>query len=226
MLRKAMYASLNESKKPSPSKLANHHSVTSIEISGSNDSQYSTTVDSKPEDRRTCVQSITPCDFDNNNGGSELGKSSDTNHSALKVCPEMKKKFRVSKEPSKLLNYVIKKKKEKRTNSRALLRTSSPTKLSESSETGFSTSLNEKSKKKKKRQRGALAVFVAMNKSAGGKIHKNHFSGSDKELLLKAKKKRRRKRKVLNNEVFSKTDGTGIASEELPVKKPRKDDKK
>ena len=221
-----MYASLNDSKKP-PAKLPNDHSATSSDTLNRNGSHDSTAVDSKEEELST-EQHVSPDELDNNNGGRESRKSIDANHPPLQACPETKKKIKISKEPSKLLNYVIKKKKEKRTNSRALIRTLSPAELSENAQTGFSGSLNGKVKKKKRRQRGALAVFVAMNKSAGGKaLNKNNFSKPEKEQLLKSKRKRRRRRKELfKNEICRQDDGAGVGSEESPPKKSRKEDKK
>ena len=225
MLRKAMYASLHESKRPL-TKFPNELSTTSSETLSRNGPHVFTVVDSK-EEELISKQHVSPDELDNNNGGGESGKNIDANHPSLQAYPEMKKKMKISKEPSKLLNYVIKKKKEKRTNSRALIRTLSPTKLSGNAETGFPGSLNGKSKKKKRRQRGALAVFVAMNKSAGGKIlSKNHFSKPEKEQLLKSKRKRRRKRKEFENEICSQGDGAGVGNEESPPKKSKKEDKK
>lgn len=222
MLRKAMYASLNDSKKPLPTKLPIHQLTLSSQDS-------SDVVHSKGQ--VSTSELINDDIVDSNNCGIDSAKciTGKSNHSVLKTYPELKKRLKISKEPSKLLNYVIKKKKEKRNNSRALLGTLSPTKVSENGETSFSSSPavngKPKTKKKKKRQRGALAVFVAMNKSVGGKIPKNHFSEPEKGLLLKNKKRRRRKRKAFKNDIFNKTDSAGAEDEDSPIKKSKIEDK-
>ena len=230
MLRRAMYASLAESKKPLPSKLPFHHSTTSSDTTSNDTSHDSASVTSKGEGISS-EQCSTPDELiDNNNSTSDSGQFT-TGQSIDTLNPPLgdqviKRKIKMSKEPSKLLNYVIKKKKEKRrTSLKTLLRTSSPTKLAGSSDPGFS-SPNVKSRKRR-RQRGALAVFVAMNKSAGGKINKNHFSEPEKELLgLKTKKKRRRKRKGFEAQICDSADGADAESKESPVKKSRKEEKK
>ena len=220
MLRRAMYASLNDSKKPLPTKLPIHQLTLSSQ--DSSDVAHSKGQVSTSELINDDIVDSNNCDIDS-------AKCFKSNHSVLKTYPELKKRLKISKEPSKLLNYVIKKKKEKRNNSRALLGTLSPTKVSENGETSFPSSPavngKPKTKKKKKRQRGALAVFVAMNKSVGGKIPKNHFSEPEKGLLLKNKKRRRRKRKAFKNDIFNKTDSAGAEDEDSPIKKSKIEDK-
>lgn len=215
MLRKAMYASLVESKKPSPLNKVPHsnHSATSSETASSSGSHDSTSVNCVKGDEIISRQHSTPDEFDNNNSPGETGQFS----VEQSIDSEIHKKI---KEPSKLLNYVIKKKKEKRTNSQNVFRTLSPTKLVGSGEGSFSAQ-NGKSKKRR-RQRGALAVFVAMNKSAGGKKNGKHFSGAEKD-ILKTKRRRRRKRRGLEAQILNRAD---TESEESPVKKLRKEDRK
>lgn len=254
MLRRAMYASLVESKKPSPSKLSGQHSMTSDERTVDDVSRNvgaESGIHVEAVNNKHCSSHD---EFDNNNkhGESELNK--DEHGVEVHAFPSLSnaktaKNKKTAKEPSKLLNYVIKKKKEKKTKLKALFRTASPSNLQTHSDTGmagFSTNeqgavsikrhspslpCNGKSEKRK-RQRGALAVFVAMNKSAGGKINNNH--GLSKELLLKTKKKRRRKRKNLESQgcqadSTANLDGSrqrGVESEESPVKKSRREEKK
>lgn len=252
MIRRAMYASLVESKKPSPSKLSQQHSTTINDRNSDNVSHDAISVKSNIEEvnDKHCSNHD---EFDNNNeaGQSEQNKDEQcvgthTIHSLGDAKTPKNKK--ASKEPSKLLNYVIKKKKEKKPKLKALFRTASPSNLlthSDTGVTGFSTNergavsikrrspslpCNGKSKKRK-RQRGALAVFVAMNKSAGGKLNNNH--GLSKELLLKTKKKRRRKKKNLESQGFQaeSMDGSGQHGVESEVhvssvKKSRREEKK
>ncbi|XP_078364902.1 uncharacterized protein LOC144649302 isoform X2 [Oculina patagonica] len=245
MLRRAMYASLVESKKTSPSKLSQHHSTTSNERTSDNDSRDSINVNSDVEEINSnhCKNHE---GFDNNNKAYQSEHVKDAQCTEAHVIPSVadnatSKNKKGSKEPSKLQNYVIKKKKEKKTKLKGLLRTTSPSNTQTQSDasgiTGFPTNKqgavsSGKAIKKKKRQRGALAVFVAMNKSAGGKLNNNH--GLDKELLLKNKKKRRRKRKNLESQAIQ-GDGavnvdcgkqSGVESEESPVKKSRKEERK
>lgn len=237
-----MYASLAESKKPSPSKLTQQHSTTSNERTSNDDSNDAINVNSTEGD-------ITSkhCDnhdgFDNNNQACQSEQMNDVQCTEAHVLPSFVdpttlKNKKVSKEPSKLLNYVIKKKKEKKTKLQALFRTTSPSNPQTQSDitglAGFSANKqgamsNGKVIKKKKRQRGALAVFVAMNKSAGSKLNNNH--GLDKELLLKnKKKKRRRRRKNLESKASQvdcavNDDGrkqSGVESEESPAKKSKR----
>lgn len=256
MLRRAMYASLVESKKPSPSKPPQHDSTTNSERDSDNASHDNVSVKSNVGE----INSKSPSTSVNNNIADQSEEIMDvqlmeTHIPSLGNVAVTQKKTKVSKEPSKLQNYVIKKKKEKKIKARTLLRTPSPSKPQTQSDvnvggvTGFSTieqgamgakqssptSLLRNGKpKKRKRQRGALAVFVAMNKSAGGKLN-NHSLG--KELLLKTKKKRRRKRKNFETQVC-RTDGaaavsldcnsqrSGVESEESPVKKSKREEKK
>ena len=248
-----MYASLVESKKPSPSKLSQHHPTTSDERTFDNVSHNAVSAESSIEavNNKHCSN---PDEFDNNNKPGQCEQNEDDQCVEAYAFPlysnaKTAKNKKTAKEPSKLLNYVIKKKKEKKTKLRALFRTASPSILQTPSDTGiagFSTNerravsvkqhspslpCNGKSKKRK-RQRGALAVFVAMNKSAGGKINNNH--GLSKELLLKTKKKRRRKRKNLEShgcqaDSTVNLDGSrqcSVESEESPVKKSRREEKK
>ena len=249
-----MYASLVESKKPSPSKLSQHHSTTSDERTIDNVSHNAVSAESSIEaiNNKHCSNHD---EFDNNNKPGQCEQNEDEPSVEAHAFPSLSnaktaKNKKTTKEPSKLLNYVIKKKKEKKTKLKALFRTASPSSLqTHSSDTGvagFSTnehgavSIKQHSRslpcngksKKRKRQRGALAVFVAMNKSAGGKINNNH--GLSKELLLKTKKKRRRKRKNVESHGCQadntvNMDGSrqcGIESEESPVKKSRREEKK
>lgn len=242
-----MYASLVESKKPSPSKLSQHLSTTSNERTIDDDSQNTINVNSDVEEiNSNHCEYHEGFPFDNNNKACQSEHIKDAQCTKAHVIPSVadtatSKNKKVSKEPSKLLNYVIKKKKEKKTKLKGLFRTTSPsntqTQSNTSGITGFPTNKqgavgSGKAIKKKKRQRGALAVFVAMNKSAGGKLNNNH--GLDKELLLKNKKKRRRKRRNLESQAF-RADGavnmdcgkqSGVESEESPVKKSRKEEKK
>ena len=248
-----MYASLVESKKPSPGKLSHQHSTTSDKRTIDNVSHNVVSAESSIEAVNN-KHSSNHDEFDNNN------KPDQSEQNEVEQCVEAiafpsltnaktAKNKKATKEPSKLLNYVIKKKKEKKTKLKALFRTASPSNLQTPSGTGiagFSTNelgavsikrhspslpCNGKSKKRK-RQRGALAVFVAMNKSAGGKINNNH--GLSKELLLKTKKKRRRKRKNLESQGCQadstvNLDGSrqcSVESEESPVKKSRREEKK
>ena len=250
MLRRAMYASLVESKKPSPSKLSQQHSTTIDERTSDDVSHNVISVESSIEavNNKHCSNHG---EFDNNNKPDQNKDAQSVEGHAIPSLGNARtaRNKKISKEPSKLLNYVIKKKKEKKMKLKALLRSASPSNLQSHSDTGvagFSTSergalsikrhspslpCNGKSKKRK-RQRGALAVFVAMNKSAGGKINNNHVLS--KELLLKTKKKRRRKRKNLESEGFQagssvNLDGSrqcGVESEESPVKKSRREEKK
>lgn len=251
MLRRAMYASLVESKKPSPSKLSQQHSTTIDERTSDNVSHNVISVESSIEavNNKHCSNHG---EFDNNNKPDQNKDVQSVDAHAIPSLGNAKttRNKKISKEPSKLLNYVIKKKKEKKMKLKALFRSTSPSILQSHSDTGvtgFTTSehgavsikrhsptcsvpCNGKSKKRK-RQRGALAVFVAMNKSAGGKIN-NH--GLSKELLLKTKKKRRRKRKNLESEGCQagsnvNLDGSrqcGVESEESPAKKSRREEKK
>ena len=255
MLRRAMYASLVESKKPSPSKLSQQHSTTSDERTSDDVSHDVISVESSLEvvNNKHCSNHD---EIDNNNKPDQLQseQNKDEQYVEAHTIPSLgnaktAKNKKISKEPSKLLNYVIKKKKEKKTKLKALFRTASPSNLQTHSDTGvagFSTnergvmSIKRRSPSlpcngksiKRKRQRGALAVFVAMNKSVGGKINNNH--GLSKELLLKTKKKRRRKRKLLESQgcqadSIVNLDGSrqcGVESEESPVKKSRREEKK
>ena len=251
MLRKAMYASLVESKKPSPKKPMQHPLTTGNESgNGLCDTVNVNLVEEEEENSMHCSNLD---EFDNNNSPSQSEESKDAQdvkaHAPSFSEPTTHKKTKISKEPSKLLNYVIKKKKEKKSKARTLLRTPSPSKLQAHSDGGIidfsngegrvnfrgnTPSLPHNGKvKKKKRQRGALAVFVAMNKSAGGKLNKNRSLG--KELLnMKAKKKRRRKRKNLETQVrgaegtvgLGGNRQTGVESGELPTKKYKKEEKK
>lgn len=250
MLRRAMYASLVESKKPSPSKLSQQHSTTIDERTSDSVSHNVISVESSIEavNNKHCSNHG---EFDNNNKPDQNKDAQSVDAHAIPSLGNAKttRNKKISKEPSKLLNYVIKKKKEKKMKLKALFRSASPSNLQSHSDTGvagFSTSergalsikrhspslpCNGKSKKRK-RQRGALAVFVAMNKSAGGKINNNHVLS--KELLLKTKKKRRRKRKNLESQGCQagsnvNLDGSrqcGVESEESPVKKSRREEKK
>lgn len=228
MLRKAMYASLNDSKKSSPSKLPDVNLTTSAQTlqNITSISQYSPDVAYSNGQVSSSEQYDNHSEPESNNGRNESATSTKASHSAFKTCPQNRKGMKLSKEPSKLLNYVIKKKKEKRNNSRTLLRTFSPTKFSENGEVSISSSVNAKTKtkKRKRRQRGALAVFVTMNKSVGGKISKNYFSEPEKEILLKNKKGRRRKRVALKNDICSRNNYSGNV--ESPLKRAKKDDKK
>jgi len=207
MLRKALYASLVDSKKPSPNKLScGSHSV--CETVGNNGSQDVTSV--------TCSgdkQSSTFEECNNWNDTSESGQFI----TEKTINSEMQKKI---KEPSKLLNYVIKKKKEKRTNPKRLFRTVSSTKFAGRGE-GSLSSQNGRAKKRR-RQRGALAVFVAMNKSAGRKMSREHFLEADKDLST-SKRKRRRKRREVKTPIFNEAD---TESEELPLKKSKSEENK
>lgn len=232
MLRKAMYASLNDSKKPLPSNLPDVNLTTSAETLQNtiSSSEYCASVAYSNGQVSSSEQDNNHGEPESDNSRSESAASTKANHSAFKTCPQNKKGMKLSKEPSKLLNYVIKKKKEKRNNSRTMLRTFSPTKFSENGEASISSSLNAKTKtkKRKRRQRGALAVFVTMNKSVGGKISKNYFSEPEKEILLKNKKRRRRKRGALKNDICRRDNiNYSVADNvESPLKKAKKDDKK
>lgn len=248
-----MYASLVESKKPSPSKLSQQHSTASDERTIDNVSHDAVSTESNIEvinDKHSSNHG----EFDNNNKPDQSEQNEDGQGVEAHASPSLSnaktaKNKKATKEPSKLLNYVIKKKKEKKTKLKALFRTASPSNLQTHSDTGVAGfSLNEHGavsikrhspslpcngkSKKRKRQRGALAVFVAINKSAGGKINNNH--GLSKELLLKTKKKRRRKRKNVESQGCQadstvNLDGSrqcGVESEESPVKKYRREEKK
>ena len=247
-----MYASLVEAKKPSPSKLSQQHSMTSDERTSDDISHNAFSAESSIEAVNN-EQCSNHDKFDNNNKPGQSEQNKDEHCIGAHAIPSFgnvktAKNKKTAKEPSKLLNYVIKKKKEKKTKLKALFRTASPSSLQTHSDTGvvgFSTNergasikrhspsvpCNGKSKKRK-RQRGALAVFVAMNKSAGGKLSSNH--SLSKELLLKTKKKRRRKRKNLESQGYqadskANLDGSrqcGVESVESPVKKFRREEKK
>lgn len=242
MLRRAMYASLVEAKKPSPSKQSQHHSTTDSERTSDNDA---VSANSKVEEinSKHCSDHE---EFDNNNQACQSAQIKDAPCTVAQIIPSVgntatSKNRKVSKEPSKLLNYVIKKKKEKKTKLKDLFRTASPSNSQTQTDTTGVTSVSTnkqgavrsgKAIKKKKRQRGALAVFVAMNKSAGGKLNNNHALG--KELLLKAKRKRRRKRKNIESQAFQGAGAvsvdsgkqSGVESEESPAKKSRKEEKR
>lgn len=210
MLRKALYASLVDSKKPSPNKLScGSHSV--CETAGNNGSQDVSSVTCSGDKKSNKQCSTFECS--NWNGTSE----SEQLITEKTVDSEMQKKI---KEPSKLLNYVIKKKKEKRTNPKTLFRTVSSTKFAGRGE-GSLLSQNGKAKKRR-RQRGALAVFVAMNKSAGRKMSREHFLEADKDLST-SKRKRRRKRREVKTQIFNEAD---TESEELPLKKSKSEENK
>jgi len=245
-----MYASLVESKKPSPSKVPEQHSMTSDERTSDDAVGAESSMHEEAVNNKHCSNHD---EFDNNNKHGQSEQDRDEHSVEGHAFPSLSnaktaKNKKTVKEPSKLLNYVIKKKKEKKTKLKSLFRTASPSNLqthSDAAITGFTTNeravsikrhspslpCNGKSKKRK-RQRGALAVFVAMNKSAGGKINNNH--GLSKELLLKTKKKRRRKRKNLESQgcqadSTANLDGSrqqSVESEESPVKKSRREEKK
>lgn len=211
MLRKALYASLVDSKKPSPNKLScGSHSV--CETVGNNASQDVTSVTCSGDKKSNKQCSIFE-ECNNWNDTSESGQFI----TEKTIDSEMQKKI---KEPSKLLNYVIKKKKEKRTNPKTLFRTVSSTKFTGRGE-GSLSSQNGRAKKRR-RQRGALAVFVAMNKSAGRKMSREHFLEADKDLST-SKRKRRRKRREVKTPIFNEAD---TESEELPLKKSKSEENK
>ena len=242
MLRKAMYASLVESKKPSPKKIVVHPSSTENDgcyVNGVLDNVELISAGEEINGKHCAI----PNEVDNNNSPN-VHQFEDVQaieiHSPSSSTATTQKKTKIIKEPSKLLNYVLKKKKEKKNKGRSLFRTPSPLKLQAHGDSGSvdfsggeanvlrnSSCLSRNGKvKKKKRQRGALAVFVAMNKSAGGNLNKSH--SLSKELLMKTKKKRRRRQKSMETQACGAEGAVGLAaeSEELPTKKYKKDEKK
>lgn len=116
MLRKAMYASLNDSKKPLPNNLPDVNLTTSAETLQNtiSSSEYCTSVAYSNGQVSSSERGDNHGEPESDNSRSESAASTKANHSAFKTCPQNKKGMKLSKEPSKLLNYVIKKKKEKR----------------------------------------------------------------------------------------------------------------
>ena len=246
MLRRALYASLTESKKSHQSRMP-HVQPSSSQV----DSQSYGSMQNANEQ---CT--VSEEWFKISRSVSELPNQNeqDSSNTLLVKGPDKKKK-KIVKEPGKLLNYVIKKKK-KITKCQTIFKSPSPEQVQASSKSSDCTLSKEQclsnarvdsgavpcvtELKKKRRQRGALAVFVAMNKSIGGKTSNLALDkGKQLKTLKKRKRLKRKNSKTVESSFSCLSSGvqksvekaeenqpSGVEFEELPVKKPKREQKK